>query len=437
MWPVLFFSLANSKFHYLHFLLRTNKRKNTVNLKYTACLASLLMACPIAVPAAFAETGWVQFDSFRWDYGFITSSGHAESLNNHVTNLPDSLPEGSLEKGFVVGCAKSKTYKKGNNEASNNSFTYNGGKFWFISVGNAGIDPRVDINYVDGKDSKAEKNKIILTNAEVKGSVICGGAWGDETATSNDNRIELNGGTYGEKFSTRYSLLNSIGCKVDGSGSTLLTIQATNNRIILKGGIYNVGFVSTCMFNATTAKLLTVANNAVELYADKDGNSPKFYEMTVISPLAGTLYTPDRDGYTVEGNSLNLNDVKNMTAGNIAYFQELKFEYSKMLAGDVILTLTGTESDKLEIKKRTTDFHRRCQSDSQRQKSLWRGRKKRIQDRGQGCSFEEYKRHCYGWYRNVSLHHCYHGYISFLCGGHKDERGQHGTHSDSHRHQFG
>ncbi len=322
-----------------------------MNLKYTACLASLLMACPIAASTASAATGWEYTGDLgkNWYYDYIRSKGDVKSLNNHVTSLPDDLPDGSLEKGFVVGCPITEDFSTANTEASNNSFTYNGGKFGFIHVGDAGIEPQATVETVGSKESKAEGNKIILTNAEVKGSVWCGSVWAYETATSNDNRIELNGGTYGEKFSTEYSRFNSIGCQVSGEDD-VSTIQATNNRIILKGGTYNVAFVSTCLSFNVPAKI-TVANNSVELYVDEDGNSPKFYELTVISPLAYDYKAFNRDRSTMEGNSLNLNDVKNMTAGNIAYFQELNFEYSKMLAGDVILTLTGTESDNHKVKK--------------------------------------------------------------------------------------
>ncbi len=290
-----------------------------MNFKYTACLATLLMACPVATQEVSAA-GW-EYSAYNptgWVYG-----KNGESSNNTVTSLPDNyVSPSSVYIGY-------NSY-----EISNNTFTYTGGKFDEIYVGYVGAESEKTVN----------DNKIILTNAEA-GSVNCGYAanWGG--ATLNGNTIELNGGTYGHIEDGMPS--GYIKC---ASAYTGLHPEAKNNRIVIRGGTYNVIAIASS-YDWGYGKNPIITNNSVELHVGTDGKSPEFSDRTLICGFLAEDFWGTGDGgkydsLTMEDNSLKLCDVKGMTAGNIQNFQKLVFDYSEMHADDVILTLNGTDDEK-------------------------------------------------------------------------------------------
>ncbi len=321
-----------------------------MNLKYTAWITSLLMACPLVTPSVSVAAGWKFVDNATtWYYGQIQARDNVESSDNHVTSLPENRPNGSSDELFVIGCATSTGGSKDRySKTINNTFTYTGGEFYGIAVGSAGVRPVKNTLHLYDINSISDNNKISLTNAKVEGYVLCGLAAGRETATANGNTIELNGGTYGRSQNS-YFVNNLIGCAlldIDDFNNP----KVTNNSIILKGGTYNASYISTGAIQTSSSKKLdevTVINNLVELHVGTDGKSPKFLDSTLIA--ASFFSTEDKlkvNSYTIEGNSLKFYDVKGMTAGNIQNFQNLIFDYAEMHDGDVILTLNGIGKEK-------------------------------------------------------------------------------------------
>ena len=310
-----------------------------MNFKHTACLALLLMACPLVAPSISVATDWNWNSSQNFWYYGLSQADNAGVSGNHATSLPESRPEGSSQEGFAVGVAVA---TKGNANASNNTFTFTGGKFFRIIVGWAGnIYPYNGGSLPTGYEcdnATADGNRITLTDAMVDNSIECAVVAGDKTATANGNTVELNGGTYG---SSAYSHIYS--CYLVRNS----TVRSANNSVILRGGTYN-GEISACRIENNNfedyGQEETATNNSVKLYVGADGKSPEFSETTLI---CGVSVNEDFSNLTLinmEGNSLQFYDVKGMTAGNIENFQKLYFEYSEMHAGDVILELKGYES---------------------------------------------------------------------------------------------
>ena len=85
------------------------------------------------------------------------------------------------------------------------------------------------------------------------------------------------------------------------------------------------------------------SNNRVELRNGSSG-APDLASASICVAKASS----NNANVTVKstGNSLNFYDVKGMTAKSISGFQSLNYEYSEMTAGDVILTVTGTDDEK-------------------------------------------------------------------------------------------
>ncbi len=294
-----------------------------MNIKYTACLSSLLMVCPLAAQDVFAA-GWEY--STSWPTGWFYGKDN-ESSNNTVTSLPDNyVAPGSVYIGYVRSSDSVST-------ASNNTFTYTGGKFDKIYV---------------GKSDSADDNTIILTNAEAD-YVVCGSQLGGEDVTYNGNTIELNGGTYGHIEDGMPS--GYITC---ARGEVRAGVQAKNNRIVLRGGTYSVSSITTAQIywyelEVAQGRQMTFTNNSVELHVGTDGKSPVFHDRTVISGIdriENSFPYSWRDGtFIIDSNSLKFYDVKGMTAGNIQHFQKLVFDYAEMHANDVILTLNGINDE--------------------------------------------------------------------------------------------
>ncbi len=261
-----------------------------MNIKYTKFLSSVLIACPIAAPAVSEASYWNYDDTQlgkSWYYGLSTEeTKSAEASNNYVTSLPEERPNGSLEEGFFVGTS----YVEGNyaNKANNNSFIFTGGKVGRVAVGCAGVLLQgIQAIGLRCDNATADDNKLIVTDAEVAGAnfwPIAAGATagGYKTATANGNRLELNG------------------CRVSGLVSGVVVYgcdnsQATNNRLIIRGGTYsedgygNGGRITACLIDSlsTASKygVVTATNNSVELYVGADGKSPQFSDTTLISGL--------------------------------------------------------------------------------------------------------------------------------------------------------
>ncbi|MDO4840854.1 MAG: autotransporter outer membrane beta-barrel domain-containing protein [Desulfovibrionaceae bacterium] len=136
-----------------------------------------------------------------------------------------------------------------------------------------------------------------------------------------------------------------IGGEADNnSASGTCLAEANGNTYILNGGTYSgtiyAGYASLTNADSGTAE---ASNNRVELRNGSSG-APDLTNASICVAKASA----NNANVTLKstGNSLNFYDVKGMTAKSISGFQSLNYEYSEMVAGDVILTVTGTDDEK-------------------------------------------------------------------------------------------
>ncbi len=159
---------------------KAERKEIGMKSKYTACLASLLMACPLAAPTVSAATDW--------DENYVTgTSGVVESSNHKVTGLPDTE-----YSNVYIGHAENTG--SGEAKACNNTFTYTGSlsspNNWQVVYG----------GYAEASagTATASGNTVILddVNNPLIGFSIYGGCADGTTAIANNNTVIFKGGTY-------------------------------------------------------------------------------------------------------------------------------------------------------------------------------------------------------------------------------------------------
>ena len=235
-----------------------------------------------------ATVAWAYVNSGGIGNTFATSNG------NTGTFIFGDLTPGSITGGYARAADDA--------SACENNLSVTGGKIYDVYNGYAFADK-----------ASANGNKAVLT--DVVGSTVYGGYASAAScypydskmyvATANNNTVVLNGGTY-----DYYVYGGMAVAPLDN------TCEAVNNRVELRNGTAGApDFAGTAMLYGGYTRLQS-----------EDGDT--------ITPGTST------------GNSLNFYDVKGMKAGNIGYFQILNYEYSEMHAGDVILTLNGTDDEK-------------------------------------------------------------------------------------------
>ena len=222
------------------------------------------------------------YDDYDWSATALKNTG----ILKFGPSLTLDIGNSHLAAGYVES--------EGDADVSQNTLDVTGGVF---------INGKVQGGFASGsRKSQAFKNNLFLTDAEVH-SEIYGGMAGcaeqdalSAEACANENTVTLNGGRY-------------------------------------EGNVYG-GY-------ARAADTVAANGNNVSLKASQAGK-PEFSETSVIY---GGLACKGTEEVASTGNTLNFQDVKGMTAGNIRNFQILRYEYSELHAGDVILTLTGREKD--------------------------------------------------------------------------------------------
>ncbi len=315
-----------------------------MTFRKTACLATLLMSCPILCQAADAT-----------DY--------SSDCNKTVTI------ENSSISGMVYFGGSAMSMRGTNNaDASDNTITVtnstgiNGifGGFatvsdFYIGDGRPEASAKANGNRVTVTDSKVDYVPVPEVFPDTDGvfasiNTICGGA---ASVTHSDVSV------------------------TDKDATVKGTFSANGNTVVLNGGSYT----NTCIDGGTAARAwyveeswseeegrvlpnvdisgltLEAKDNRIELRNGSNGQAPDFNGTSVL--VGGTavfsVYEVVEDFFsherqernirnvtgTVSGNSLNFYDVKGMKAGNIQDFQILNYEYTEMHAGDVILELTG------------------------------------------------------------------------------------------------
>ncbi len=164
-----------------------------------------------------------------------------------------------------------------------------------IIAGEAKVGENVDAGYGEG-DVIASNNTLTLVNVENAGSMHAGYArLGKGTATTENNRVNI----YGGSFTRR--------------------IYAAESK---------VGSEGTAVAN----------NNTVALYT-YEGASPVFSETNTVI-YGGRARVNGVDAQS-SGNTLEFHGVQGMTAANIKSFNSLVFELPVIKADATVLTLTG------------------------------------------------------------------------------------------------
>ncbi|MDO4840814.1 MAG: hypothetical protein Q3990_09125, partial [Desulfovibrionaceae bacterium] len=313
-----------------------------MTFRKTACIATLLMSCPILCQAADATHS-------------------ASDCNNTVTVVDSTEP---TFFGGAAGDILSEEIDRA--EASYNTITvtnstgingiFGGLATVYCTEGNVGNPEASAIangNWVTVTDSKADyvppetydpdSGEMIasinaITGGLTSSTVMDGAVFNKDCAVkgtfaANGNTVVLNGGSYVDTYITGGSASRLWYVEEDYSEDTpripnvdtsALTVEAKDNRIELRNGSNGEApdFNGTCLLIGGWARFV--------LASPIDSSSAELGYKT-LSTVNGT----------VSGNSLNFYDVKGMKAGNIMGFQSLNYEYTEMHAGDVILELTG------------------------------------------------------------------------------------------------
>ncbi|MDO4839712.1 MAG: autotransporter domain-containing protein [Desulfovibrionaceae bacterium] len=185
------------------------------------------------------------------------------------------------------------------------------------------------------KTGPLSAGEVDFNDDELEGSV---------TVTANNNRLVLTDVDVSTSRSSEYSFGTSGGAVYAWTGDYVST-QANGNTVVLNGGKYEGGIFGgqAHLMGGVMAGVAEASNNTVELRNGSSG-APDLVNASV---YGGWATDPSGVGTTKStGNSLNFYDVKGMTAQQISDFQSLNYNYTEMHAGDVILTLTGTDDTK-------------------------------------------------------------------------------------------
>ena len=278
----------------------------------------------------------------------VTGKKDKYGYNSELFSLAKAATEPTSEEGI----------KGANCEVNNNTLEIVGGSFVQREILCAYAEYTAGTIYEKGKypgqytrkvadgviEAKAHDNTLTLTEATIDGKY---------TYTKG---VEVDGVVAAGKACVK--LPSSIAGKAKDStvlaGSKAI---ASKNKLIVNGGTYNgrlIGGLAISEFKTGTGE---ASNNTVELHnGTTTKKAPDFkgtavlyggYAASIVDENGYTGYAVDdtnwtETGSTSTGNTLQFNDVKDMSAGNIKNFQKLEYKYSELHDGDVILTLNDT-----------------------------------------------------------------------------------------------
>ena len=244
------------------------------------------------------------------------------------------------------------------NKVQNNKLTLTGGSATLNARGGMVENTERDSGGNFKTTGDAEKNKLIL-NTGAQAANAYGAEVRTKAGNATDNTATINAGTVGSLY----------GATLTAAGATG---SATKNIVEIKGGsvtgnVYGSHIADGAATGSATDNTVTFTGGSVtgDVYGgftngsgNTTGNTVNLgdgeHSIAAGATISGTIYGGNKTADT--GNTLNVNT--NATAGNIAHFENLKFNInsSALNAATPMLTLNaGTATNNLDWGKLTVD----------------------------------------------------------------------------------